>query len=106
MLLAAQDLMGLLTVLLLLAGALGCAFFVKRTRWAGLLAAGFLVHGVGVGFARFLIFMGRHGHPRLGPALLLGQLVAVIGTAMIVVAAVAVLAAWDRRSGTMARGTL
>ncbi len=97
MFVAAQELMGIGTVLLLLAGALGCACYVKRTRWAAAFTVAFVVHGAGIGLARVVIFMVRHGHARLGLVLNVAQLLAVVGTAMIVATAVGAVACLGRR---------
>jgi hypothetical protein len=100
-----RDAMDWLSILILLVGVIACALYLARTRWAGVLMAGFALQLVGLGFARVLALVARHGFfggARVG--FTLAQLLGVLGTAAVVGGVVGTLAEHGRVAGRRTPG--
>jgi hypothetical protein len=76
-----------LSILILLAGVVACAFYLTRTRWAGVLMAGFALELAGHGVSKAVGVLARHNLAGATSAMggfVLAQILIVLGMAALV----------------------
>jgi hypothetical protein len=81
-----QDIPVWLNVLVAIVGTVVCAVNIGRSRWAGLLAAGFFGETISMAFSRLAVMAMRHGVSpgSMGAALFLAGMIGLASRAAIV----------------------